>query len=125
MKKKTAKADVADVKKAAKIASVKAEGKKPSMALAVASLIINAFLLPGLGTSLGGKTKQGILQLVIFVGGFLIGIFATLMAVLTMAVSSISGIILAFLAISGGAMMLAGWIWAIISGAMLVREASL
>ena len=97
---------------------------KPRMGLAVAALLINAFLLPGLGTILGGRTRPGILQLIMIVGGLILGIAATMLAIPAFFVSQILGLFLVFLVMVGGVIIIIGWIWAIISGALLIRKAT-
>ena len=121
MKKKAAKA--AKRKVVAKpVSAPKAD--KPRMVLAVAALLINAFLLPGLGTILGGRTRQGLLQLIMLVGGLMLGIAATILAIPAFFVSQILGLFLVFLVMVGAVMMIIGWAWAVISGALLIRKAN-
>ena len=97
---------------------------KPSRVLAVVALMINAFLLPGLGTLLGGRTRQGILQLIMFIGGLILGIAATVLVVPALVVSLVLGLFLVFLVMTGAVMMVIGWAWAVISGAILIRKAN-
>lgn len=91
---------------------------KPSMALAIAALILNAMVLPGLGTLLGGRIKIGVVQVVVCVSGFVLGIFGFVIALL----APILGL---FLAMLGGIMVVSVWVWAMVSGVMLVREANM
>ena len=117
MKKKTS-----GKRKTATVAPVPAEAKKgsekPRMAIAVVALIINALLLPGLGTLIGGKTKDGLIQLLaLTLGGFCLGVLSMVMAVST------ANFVFLLLAMLGGLIMLAGWIWAIVSGITLVKNA--
>ena len=80
--------------------------------IAIVALILNILILPGLGTLIGGRIKEGIWQIALLVGSAIIGIFLSLTVVLMPV-----GIPLIFL----GA--LAAWIWGIVSGIQLVREA--
>jgi len=73
--------------------------KKPSLSIAIIGFIINLVLMPGLGTLIGGKIKRGIWQLVLFwIGVLLIGIFI------------------------GIPIIIAAWIWGIVSGIRLIQE---
>lgn len=74
--------------------------KKPSLALAIVGLIINIFLLPGLGSLIGGKITAGLVQLILL----------------------IFGIPLSFIFI-GIPLVIASWIWALITGVQMVQEA--
>ena len=77
------------------------EKKKPDQAMAIVALVLNILVLPGLGSLIGGKTKAGIWQLVLVVVGIPLSIV-----------------------IIGIPMILAGWIWGIVTGVQLVQEAS-
>lgn len=87
--------------------------KSDRVPISIVSLIINMLILPGLGSIIGGKIKEGIWQLILFIGSIAIGILLII---------SIVGIIPGILLIIFGA--LAAWIWALISGIQLVQEAS-
>lgn len=78
----------------------KKDNEKPSQGLAIAALLLNILVLPGLGTIIGGDTNNGVIQLVLFV----------------------VGIPLAFV-IVGIPLMIAMWIWALVSGIQMVKEA--
>jgi len=73
--------------------------KKPTQGIAIAALILNLLILPGLGTLIAGRNRTGAWQLVLF----LVGIPLILIFV---------GII----------MMLVAWIWGILTGVQLIRE---
>jgi len=73
---------------------------KKSMGLAIAALILNVFILPGLGTLIGGKTKTGVWQIVIAI------LSIPLMVIFV-------GFITFFLV----------WVWGIISAARLIEQA--
>ena len=75
-------------------------GKKPSEGLAIAGLILNILVLPGLGSIVGGETQTGIWQIVLFI------LSIPLMFVLI-------GIPLAF----------GVWIWGLITGVRMIQEA--
>ncbi len=73
--------------------------KKPTQALAIAALILNALILPGLGTIVGGRTREGIIQLVLF----------------------LVGIPLIFV-IVGIPLVIGVWIWALVTSIRLIKE---
>ena len=95
-KKKTAKKAVKSRK------NVGSRGKKNSLALAATSLILNVliFPLPGIGSLLGGRVETGIWQIVLGIVGDLL-----------------------FLYWIGIPIWLFAWIWGIITGVQLVKEA--
>lgn len=74
--------------------------KKKGIALPVVALILNVIILPGLGSLIGGKTKEGIWQLVL----------------------AIVGIILSWVLI-GIPIIIAAWVWGIVTGIKLIQEA--
>jgi TM2 domain-containing membrane protein YozV len=78
---------------------------RQNLGLAVAGLIINILLFPGLGSIIAGKTKTGLWQLLMMV----IGIVFTL---------TVIG------AIIGIPLMIVAWIWGIVTGVQAVKEAS-
>ena len=71
--------------------------------LAIAALIINIFI-PGLGSLIAGKTKEGLWQLGLSIGG----------SILTMTM------ILIFVGIP---MSIMAWVWGIITGVKLIQRA--
>jgi TM2 domain-containing membrane protein YozV len=73
--------------------------KKISENLAIVCLLLNIIILPGLGSLIGNKKKQGILQLILFV----LGIPLSLILI-------------------GIPMILGAWIWAIVTGINLIKE---
>ena len=77
--------------------------EKLSKGTAIAALIIN-LVLPGVGSLVGGKTVQGVLQLL----GSLFGLALT------------GTIVFSFLGIP---VMIVMWVWAVITGALLVSSA--
>lgn len=44
-----------------------ASEKSNKKTLAIVGLILNIFVLPGLGTIIGGETRKGVIQLVLFI----------------------------------------------------------
>lgn len=98
-KKKRKVAQRAPRKKVVKKAPVK---KKPSMGLAIAGLIINVIILPGLGSLIGGRKRDGVIQLVLY----------------------IVGIPLMFFFLLGLPLMIAMWIWALVTGIQMIRAAA-
>ena len=85
---------------------------KNSQGLAIACLIINIFI-PGLGSLIGGKIKEGIWQLVLLLGS----VFLAVLLFIT-----IVGIPLGIILIIFGPLI--AWIWGIVTGARLIQEAS-
>jgi hypothetical protein len=95
------------------ISQKKSKTKTPErQALSIVALVLNVLVLPGLGTLVGGRIKEGVLQLVLVLGGALIGI-----ALILTVVGLPLGV---FLLICGP---IAGWIWGIVSGVRLIQEA--
>jgi len=78
--------------------------KDTSMVIAIIGLVLN-LLIPGLGSLVGGKTKVGIWQLVLYILG---------------AVLSLTFV----LAIVGGPLTVIAWIWGIVTGVQMIMEAS-
>lgn len=73
--------------------------KKPSQGLAIAGLIVNLFI-PGLGSIIGGRTSTGVIQLVLYIISWPLSII-----------------------LIGIPLMLAMWIWALVTGIQMVKEA--
>lgn len=82
-----------------KTTKVEPKSTKISQGLAIAALILNIVLLPGLGSIIGGRTKVGIIQLVL----------------------TIVSIPLMFILI-GFPLLLGVWIWGIVTGIQIVKE---
>ena len=74
--------------------------KKPSQGIAIAALLLNILILPGLGSLIGGRTTEGVIQLVLF----------------------IVGIPLSFVLI-GIPLVIAMWIWALVTSVQIIKEA--
>ncbi len=91
----------------------KKKTKKISQGLAIASLLINIFLVPGLGTIIGGRWKTGLAQIILFV----------LSSTLIFAGVILSTILIGIpILIAGGILYLGAWVWAIVSGIQLIKE---
>jgi hypothetical protein len=74
--------------------------KRPTQGLAIAALILNIIIFPGLGTLIGGKTKTGIWQLVL--------------AIISLPL---------MLVIIGFPLFIGVWIWGLVTGIQLIKEA--
>ena len=80
--------------------------RAPDRTLAIIGLLLNIFILPGVGTLVVGKIREGVWQLVLcIVGFFIILISIPLMLVLV-------GFGLIFVGIG---MCIASWIWALVT----------
>ncbi len=86
--------------------------KTISQGLAIACLIINIFI-PGLGSLIGNKIREGIMQLVLYFASIFLGIILIL---------TIIGIPLGILIIILGPLI--AWIWGIVTGVNLIRESN-
>lgn len=74
--------------------------KRIGQGMAIACLLLNILIIPGLGSLLGGKKKEGTWQLVLALVGF----------------------VLSFILI-GFPVIIAAWIWGLVTGINLVQEA--
>ena len=70
-----------------------------SQGLAIAALLLNILIIPGLGSIIGGRTGTGVKQLVL----------------------AIIGAIFTFVFI-GIPILIAAWIWGIVTGIQLIKE---
>ncbi|MBD3252547.1 hypothetical protein GF386_02350 [Candidatus Pacearchaeota archaeon] len=84
--------------------------------LAIVCLILNILIMPGLGTLIGKKIKEGIWQLVLLIVVPLIGIALTIMFAVTNTMLLIISIPLIF------AGVISAWIWGIVSGVQIIKE---
>ncbi len=73
-----------------------------SISLAIISVVLNFLVIPGLGSLIGGKTKPGILQIILFLIG----------AIGTYFFYNLFGII-----------VLIAWIWGVVTGIKMIQEA--
>lgn len=78
----------------------KVKVKKPSLGVAIVGLLLNVLVLPGLGSLIGKRFKPGIAQILLF----LIGMPLMLVWV-------------------GFIMVIAAWIWGLVTGIMLIQDA--
>lgn len=86
--------------------------------IAIVALILNIIILPGLGSIIGNKIRQGIWQIVLFLGSIFIGFIGMFFAMgMNRFIGILPGVFLVFL----GA--LAAWIWALVTGIRLIEEA--
>ncbi len=96
-----------------------ARTKKPNQGLAIVALIINLFLLPGLGSIIAGRIKSGIWQLALHIGGIVMVVTGVIfMVTIFLFAVGIPLLILGFISI------ITAWIWALVTGIQLVQEAS-
>ena len=72
---------------------------RTGMGLAVTALIVN-LIIPGLGSIIGGRVKEGVWQLILLIVGALLSYYYV-----------------------GIPLMLASWIWGLISGATMINRA--
>lgn len=77
----------------------KKSSKKKNETLPVLALILNILILPGLGSIIGGKTKTGVWQIVLFA----VGVVLSLILV-------------------GIPLIIAAWIWGLITGIQMIQE---
>jgi hypothetical protein len=79
--------------------------------MAIVALILNVIILPGLGSLIGGKTREGIWQLVLYIGGFLLGLLLILSVV-----GVFVGIPVLIIA------PIVAWVWGLMTGIKLIKE---
>ena len=92
---------------------VKQETKKAdtiSETLAIVCLFLN-FIIPGIGSLVGEKTEEGIMQLTLLFGSIVIGIVLTITVI-----GAIIGIPLLIFGVLGA------WIWSFVTGIKLIRN---
>lgn len=83
--------------------------------LAIVGLLLNLLILPGLGSIIGGKIKEGISQIVILFGSLILGIGLII-------VQTTPAIIIGVLVIVIGALV--AWIWGIVTGVRMIQSSS-
>jgi hypothetical protein len=105
--------------------SKQSDGSPPARSKAWTCLLVNALVCPGLG-SLMGKRLSGIPQLVLAWGGGLWMIWVLIQylhsTIQNMGVPP-EGKYYRDLALSGLCFFLAGWLWSVFTGVVLVRKA--
>lgn len=79
--------------------------KKPDKTMAIVGLILNIIILPGLGTIIAGRTKTGVIQLVLYIVAILLDL-------------TIIGLII------GIPLGIAMWIWALVTGIQILQQTS-
>jgi|SRR3989344_664400 len=80
--------------------SPKTHHKKSNKNIAIIALLLNVLVVPGLGSLIAGKIKVGIWQLILAVVGALLSLI-----------------------IIGIPILIAAWIWGLVTGINLVQEA--
>jgi len=78
----------------------KARSRKMSQGLAIVCLLLNILVFPGLGTVVGGRVSEGILQIILLIIGIALSFF-------------LIGIPLVILV----------WVWGLITGIQFIKEA--
>ncbi len=73
--------------------------KRVSQNIAIAGLLLNVLLMPGLGTLIAGRTSEGLMQISLLVIGLALSIF--------------------FIGIP---IVILVWIWGLITGIQLIKE---
>ncbi len=81
------------------------ETKKPSQGLALAGLILNILVLPGLGTLVAGETKTGTWQIILMVVSVILDF-------------TLIGMII------GIPLGIGVWIWALVSSINIIKQAT-
>ncbi|MCD6572257.1 MAG: hypothetical protein J7K62_03195 [Thermoplasmata archaeon] len=78
------------------------KNKKPSQTIAVLSFLLNIFFVPGVGSLVGGRTVEGIMQLLL-----------SFMAISLFLLKRILiGITIYFIV----------WVWALVTGILIIKE---
>ncbi|HII13769.1 MAG TPA: hypothetical protein HA360_01710, partial [Nanoarchaeota archaeon] len=71
-----------------------------SQGLAIAALLINVLLIPGLGTIIAGRKSEGLFQLILLIIGIALSFF-----------------------LIGIPIVILVWIWGLVTGIQLIKEA--
>jgi len=88
--------------------AAKSSGKS-GMGLAIVALILNVLILPGLGSLIGRKIRAGVWQIFLFLAAaILAGVFIVTYQLL------LAGLF--------GLVMIAVWIWGIVTGVRLIQD---
>jgi len=74
--------------------------KRVSQGLAIAALLINVLLIPGLGTIIAGRKSEGLFQLILLIIGIALSFF-----------------------LIGIPIVILVWIWGLVTGIQLIKEA--
>lgn len=81
---------------------------KASLGLSIIALILNVVFVAGLGTLIAGKSKSGAWQLILFIVGAIL---------VSLAYAYDIGVLYI-----GSPLMLAAWIWGLVSGIKLIQD---
>lgn len=92
-------------------------GSRERMGIAVLALLLNLFILPGLGSVIAGR-REGWWQMALALSGVILSAALFLMALF--GVAPRVAIVAVFLGIP---LVLTAWIWGIVTGVRLMREA--
>ncbi len=92
---------MAKAKKRSKKSNPKSKKNSPNQTIAIIALILNILIIPGLGSLIGGKTREGIWQLVLSIIGGLLSII-----------------------LIGIPIVIAAWIWGLVTGIKLIQESN-
>jgi len=92
---------------------------KNGQALAIVCLVLNVLLLPGLGSLIYGKTREGIWQIVLHVLGVILIFSGILLSVSVILLwIGVPMIILGTFASAGA------WIWSLVTGIQIIKESN-
>ena len=92
--------------------------EKITQNVALAGLLLNILLLPGLGSIVGKRTHDGIIQLVLALSG---GITIVIGFIISLTV--VGAIIGLPMMIVGSIMPIGAWIWGLITGIQMLEDA--
>ena len=88
--------------------------KKISEGMAVIALLLNILLLPGLGTLIAGRITTGIIQVVLLFLSWILIVVGVLFLAFLIGIPIL---------IIGCLLSLSVWIWSLITGIQLIKEA--
>ena len=88
--------------------------QKPTQGMAIAGLVLNILILPGLGSLINDRVKEGVYQLLLAVFG-IIFVFAGIFMMINM----VGWTLFCF----GAILIAAAWIWGLVTGIKLIKEA--
>lgn len=80
--------------------------------LQIIGLIVNIFILPGLGSIIGGRVKTGIWQLVLLFVGIIMIVIGIPLSFIIIGIP---------IMIAGAILELVIWIWAIVTGVQMIQ----
>ena len=88
--------------------------KKISEGMAIIALLLNILLLPGLGTLIAGRITTGIIQIVLLVTSWILILVGFILSTILIGIPIL---------ILGCLLSLAVWIWSLVTGIQLIKEA--